>query len=147
MLRKLSNGILCSLDFLVCVAVGALLVHLFYAYAFYPFDSINILYYFAKTNYFFPQNTFFSIIIFYLFTVSLGCIYVITYKRNDLGRIPNGIILTISIFVIYSLILIVVLGMDRFKQMDIFLVQDFLGILIFYLTLALFYRRTSNAKD
>jgi len=147
MLKRLTDGVLCSLDFLVCVAVGALLVYFFYAYALYPFDSINILYYFAKTNYFFPQNTFFSIIIFYLFTVSLGLIYIITYRRMNLGRIPSSIIVTIFIFVIYSFILILGLGVDRFKQMEIFLIQDFLGMLIFYLTLALLYRRISNAKN
>ena len=147
MLKRLTDGVLCSLDFLVCVAVGALLVYFFYAYALYPFDSINILYYFAKTNYFFPQNTFFSIINFYLFTVSLGLIYIITYRRMSLGRIPSSIIVTISIFVIYSFILILVLGVDRFKQMETFLIQDFLGMLIFYLTLALLYRRVSNAQN
>ena len=147
MLKRLTDGVLCSLDFLVCVAVGALLVYFFYAYALYPFDSINILYYFAKTNYFFPQNTFFSIIIFYLFTVSLGLIYIITYRRMNLGRIPSSIIVTIFIFVIYSFILILGLGVDRFKQMEIFLIQDFLGMLIFYLTLALLYRRISNAQN
>ena len=147
MLKRLTDGVLCSFDFLVCVATGALLVYFFYAYALYPFDSINILYYFAKTNYFFPQNTFFSIIIFYLFTVSLGLIYIITYRRMNLGRIPSSIIVTIFIFVIYSFILILGLGVDRFKQMEIFLIQDFLGILIFYLTLALLYRRISNAKN
>ena len=147
MLKRLTDGVLCSFDFLVCVATGALLVYFFYAYALYPFDSINILYYFAKTNYFFPQNTFFSIIIFYLFTVSLGLIYIITYRRMNLGRIPSSIIVTIFIFVIYSFILILGLGVDRFKQMETFLIQDFLGILIFYLTLALLYRRISNAKN
>jgi uncharacterized membrane protein YagU involved in acid resistance len=147
MLKRLTNGVLCSLDFLVCVAVGALLVHFFYAYALYPFDSINILYYFAKTNYFFPQKTFFSIIIFYLFTVILGLIYIITYRKMNLGRIPISIIVTISIFIIYSFILILGLGIDRFKQMETFLIQDFLGMLIFYLTLALLYRRISNAKN
>jgi hypothetical protein len=147
MLKRLTDGVLCSFDFLVCVATGALLVYFFYAYALYPFDSINILYYFAKTNYFFPQNTFFSIIIFYLFTVSLGLIYTITYRRINLGRIPSSIIVTIFIFVIYSLILILGLGVDRFKQMETFLIQDFLGILIFYLTLALLYRRIANAKN
>ncbi len=147
MLKRLTDGVLCSFDFLVCVATGALLVYFFYAYALYPFDSINILYYFAKTNYFFPQNTFFSIIIFYLFTVSLGLIYIITYRRMNLGRIPSSIIVTIFIFVIYSFILILGLGVDRFKQMETFLIQDFLGILIFYLTLALLYRRIANAKN
>ena len=147
MLKRLTDGVLCSLDFLVCVAVEALLVYFFYAYALYPFDSINILYYFAKTNYFFPQNTFFSIIIFYLFTVSLGLIYIITYRRMSLGRIPSSIIVTISIFVIYSFILILVLGVDRFKQMETFLIQDFLGMLIFYLTLALLHRKVSNAQN
>jgi hypothetical protein len=147
MLKRLTDGVLCSLDFLVCVAVGAFLVYFFYAYAFYPFDSVDILYYFAKTNYFFPQNTFFSIIVFYLFTVSLGFVYIITCKRTNLGRIPNSIIATISIFIIYSFILILGLGIDRFKQMEIFLIQDFLGALIFYLTLALLYRRISSAKN
>jgi len=143
-LKRLIGTISSFLNFLLAVALGALLTYLFYTNAFYPFDAVDILYYFSKINYFFPQNIFYSIIIFYLFSVALGSLYIIFYDKIKFGRVFKSILLSFFIFIIYCFILISKLGILRFKQIEVFLIQDFLGILIFYFTLALFHGKNSN---
>jgi len=145
--KKVIGLLLSFLNFLLAVAVAGLLTYLFYTNAFYPFDSIDILYYFSKINYFFPQNAFYSIIIFYLCSVMLGSLYIIFYDRIKFGRIVKGIFLSFFVFLIYCFISIAKLGMLRFKEIEVFLIQDFFAILIFYFTIALFYRKDSDSGN
>ncbi len=141
MLAKLLSSLLNFLDFLIVVAVGCLLSYFFYLYSFYPFDSVDILYYFSRINFFLPDNTFYSIFLYYVFGLILGIIYIIFYDKIKFGRLLKAIILSISIFVLYCFILFLTFGIDRLQEMSVFLFQDLIGVSIFYFTLAILYRK------
>lgn len=77
----------------------------------------------------------------------LGSLYIIFYDRIKFGRIVKGIFLSFFVFLIYCFISIAKLGMLRFKEIEVFLIQDFFAILIFYFTIALFYRKGSDSGN
>ena len=147
MLTKFLLSILNFLDFLIVVAVGCLLVYFFYLYSFYPFDSVDILYYFSKINFLFPDNMFYSILFFYFFAIALGLVYIIFYNKIKFGRLIKALILSSSFFLIYSIVLLIIFGVLRFKEMGVFLLQDSIAISIFYFTLALLYKRNKKNEN
>ena len=147
MLTKFLLSILNFLDFLIVVAVGCLLVYFFYLYSFYPFDSVDILYYFSKINFLFPDNMFYSILFFYFFAIALGLVYIIFYNKIKIGRLIKALILSSSFFLIYSIVLLIIFGVLRFKEMGVFLLQDLIAISIFYFTLALLYKRNKKNEN
>ena len=147
MLTKFLLSILNFLDFLIVVAVGCLLVYFFYLYSFYPFDSVDILYYFSKINFLFPDNMFYSILFFYFFAIALGLVYIIFYNKIKFGRLIKALILSSSFFLIYSIVLLIIFGVLRFIEMGVFLLQDLIAISIFYFTLALLYKRNKKNEN
>ena len=128
-------------DYLVAVLVSSLAVFCYYLYSPYPFDGINIIYYFQKIDIFFPNEFFFNLIKYYLLCFILGFFYLIFYKKINIGRLWIGILTSLIIYIIYFFINLILFDKERFEYMKIYLIQDCIAILIFYVVLSIVYKK------
>jgi|AP46_1055502.scaffolds.fasta_scaffold00567_15 hypothetical protein len=128
-------------DYLVAVLVSSLAVFCYYLYSPYPFDGINIIYYFQKIDIFFPNEFFFNLIKYYLLCFILGFFYLIFYKKINIGRLWIGILTSLIIYIIYFSINLILFDKERFEYMKIYLIQDCIAILIFYVVLSIVYKK------
>ncbi len=128
-------------DYLVAVLVSSLAVFCYYLYSPYHFDGINIIYYFQKIDIFFPNEFFFNLIKYYLLCFILGFFYLIFYKKINIGRLWIGILTSLIIYIIYFSINLILFDKERFEYMKIYLIQDCIAILIFYVVLSIVYKK------
>ena len=128
-------------DYLVAVLVSSLAVFCYYLYSPYPFDGINIIYYFQKIDIFFSNEFFFNLIKYYLLCFILGFFYLIFYKKINIGRLWIGILTSLIIYIIYFSINLILFDKERFEYMKIYLIQDCIAILIFYVVLSIVYKK------
>jgi|SaaInlV_135m_DNA_3_1039749.scaffolds.fasta_scaffold18147_4 hypothetical protein len=132
---------LLNIYFLIGSFLGIVFVYLFYASTFYPFEGTNIIFYIEYINYYLTKNKLSPYLLLYLISLILASIYYFFFKRIKFGILLKGVIVSLIVFVIYVLILLIIFGLDRLNYMQIYVLQDLIALIIFYLTLSLIYRR------
>lgn len=140
MFKLLFNFIIKIFDFIIATLISSVSVFCFYIYAPYPFEPVNIIFYFEYINFLFPYEFFFSLIQYYIFCFLLGLVYLFIYKYLKIKRLWIGLLACLSSYIFYILIIFFVFSLNRLEFMTIYLIQDFFAFLIFYVVLSIFYK-------
>ena len=130
-----------SLKFFIATIVGAISLWFFYKLSYYPFEPIDITYYFNIISIPGLDSNTNSKIIFLLFTLILSFIYHLLYRKIASKIILKGFIVALIVFSLYIGALLLAFGISRVNYMGIYLIQDLFGLLIFYLIVSFIYRR------
>ena len=142
MFKLLYNFIVKVFDYIIAILISSVSVFCFYIYAPYPFESVNIIFYFVYKNFLFPYEFFFSLIQYYIFCFLLGLVYLLfIYKCLRIKRLWIGVLACLSSYIFYILIIFFVFSLNRLEFMTIYLIQDFFAFLIFYVVLSIFYKK------
>ena len=141
MFRTILNFLSFSIYYIFGIMLSAYCTYLFYLHSPYPFESYNILYYFSGFNFFFPNELFFNILTYLISLFCLGIVYLIVSKKNNLGRILNGLISAGIIFLLYFSITFLLTDLNQIKNTKIYLIQDFIGLNIYYIVLSIVYKK------
>ena len=75
-----------------------------------------------------------------------GFFYLIFYKKINIGRLWIGILTSLIIYIIYFSINLILFDKERFEYMKIYLIQDCIAILIFYVVLSIVYKKRRKSK-
>ena len=140
MFRTILNFFTLSIYYIFGVLLSAYCTYLFYQHSPYPFQSYNILYYFSGFNFFFLNELLSNILTYFISLFCLGIVYLVISKKNNLGRIINGLISAVIIFLIYLVVTFLFTDLDQINDIKIYLIQDFIGINIYYLVLSIVYK-------
>ena len=146
MLKKILYFVSNTFEFIISIGLCALCVFCFYFYAPYPFDSVNILFYFEFLFDFFTNYAVSNILKFYIFCFLLGIIHLYIYKRVNIGRFWIGLISTFFTWITYLVILLIFFSFERIKYMSIYIFQDLIGFFIFYCLLSIIYKKSGDLK-
>jgi hypothetical protein len=130
-----------ALYFVASSLLGLYFVYLFYSNAFYPFESVDLTYYIDNINFYLSKNTLNTYFVLFLFGLLFSTIYHQLSRVIQTGKILRSLIVTLIVFLLYIGILVLLLGTSRLDYMKIYLLQDMLALLIFYLTISIMYRR------
>ena len=141
MFRTILNFFTLSIYYIFGVLLSAYCTYLFYQHSPYPFQSYNILYYFSGFNFFFLNELLSNILTYFVSLFCLGIVYLVISKKNNLGRIINGLISAGIIFLLYFLITFLLTDLNQIKNTKIYLIQDFIGLNIYYIVLSVVYKK------
>jgi len=130
-----------NINFLIGSFLGIFFVHLFYENTFYPFEATNIIYYVEYINHYLTNNKLNPYLLLYVISLFFASIYYLFFQQIKVGVLFKGLIVSLIVFAIYILILFIIFGLDRLNYMQIYVLQDLIALIIFYLTLSLIYRR------
>jgi len=130
-----------NINFLIGSFLGIFFVYLFYAITFYPFEATNIIYYVEYINHYLTNNKLNPYLLLYVISLFFASIYYLFFQQIKVGVLIKGLIVSLIVFAIYILILFIIFGLDRLNYMQIYVLQDLVALIIFYLTLSLIYRR------
>ena len=130
-----------KLSFYLSTFLGVFLVHTYYMNAVYPFESVDISYYSQGLIYKLTSYSFNPKITLYMTGIIFGYFYHILSKKIPTPRFLKGIIVALIIFMLYILILFFSFDLNRLNYIQLYLVQDLIAFLIFYLAIAIIYRR------
>ena len=89
---------------------------------------------------FFLNELLSNILTYFVSLFCLGIVYLVISKKNNLGRIINGLISAVIIFLIYLAVTFLFIDLDQINDIKIYLIQDFIGINIYYLVLSIVYK-------
>ena len=128
-------------SFYLSTFLGVFLVDAFYMNAAYPFESVDISYYSQGLIYKLTSYSFNPKITLYMTGIIFGYFYHILSKKIPTPRFLKGIIVALIIFMLYILILFFSFDLNRLNYIQLYLVQDLIAFLIFYLAIAIIYRR------
>ena len=128
-------------SFYLSTFLGVFLVDAYYMNAAYPFESVDISYYSQGLIYKLTSYSFNPKITLYMTGIIFGYFYHILSKKIPTPRFLKGIIVALIIFMLYILILFFSFDLNRLNYMQLYLVQDLIAFLIFYLAIAIIYRR------
>ena len=129
------------LSFYLSTFLGVFLVDAYYMNAAYPFESVDISYYSEGLIYKLTSYSFNPKITLYMTGIIFGYFYHILSKKIPTPRFLKGIIVALIIFMLYILILFFSFDLNRLNYIQLYLVQDLIAFLIFYLAIAIIYRR------
>ena len=129
------------LSFYLSTFLGVFLVDAYYMNAAYPFESVDISYYSQGLIYKLTSYSFNPKITLYMTGIIFGYFYHILSKKIPTPRFLKGIIVALIIFMLYILILFFSFDLNRLNYIQLYLVQDLIAFLIFYLAIAIIYRR------
>ena len=129
------------LSFYLSTFLGVFLVHTYYMNAAYPFESVDISYYSQGLIYKLTSYSFNPKITLYMTGIIFGYLYHILAKKIQTPRFLKGIIVALIIFMLYILILLFSFDLNRLNYIQLYLVQDLIAFFIFYLAIAIIYRR------
>lgn len=130
-----------NINFLIGSFLGIFFVYLFYVNTFYPFEETNIIYYVEYINHYLTNNKLNPYLLLYVISLFFASIYYLFFQQIKVGVLFKGLIVSLIVFAIYILILFIIFGLDRLNYMQIYVLQDLIALIIFYLTLSLIYRR------
>ena len=130
-----------NINFLIGSFLGIFFVYLFYVNTFYPFEETNIIYYVEYINHYLTNNKLNPYLLLYVISLFFASIYYLFFQQIKVGVLIKGLIVSLIVFAIYILILFIIFGLDRLNYMQIYVLQDLVALIIFYLTLSLIYRR------
>ena len=130
-----------NINFLIGSFLGIFFVYLFYVNTFYPFEETNIIYYVEYINHYLTNNKLNPYLLLYVISLFFASIYYLFFQQIKVGVLIKGLIVSLIVFAIYILILFIIFGLDRLNYMQIYVLQDLIALIIFYLTLSLIYRR------
>ena len=128
-------------SFYLSTFLGVFLVYAYYMNATYPFESVDISYYSQGLIYKLTSYSFNPKITLYMTGIIFGYFYHILSKKIPTPRFLKGIIVALIIFMLYILILFFSFDLYRLNYFQLYLVQDLIAFLIFYLAIAIIYRR------
>tara|TARA_B100001564_G_C20525915_1_gene617373 strand:+ start:447 stop:854 length:408 start_codon:yes stop_codon:yes gene_type:complete len=128
-------------SFYLSTFLGVFLVDAYYMNAAYPFESVDISYYSQGLIYKLTSYSFNPKITLYMTGIIFGYFYHILSKKIPTPRFLKGIIVALIIFMLYILILFFSFDLNRLNYIQLYLVQDLIAFLIFYLAIAIIYRR------
>lgn len=134
-----------TFNYIIAILISSVCVFCFYTYAPYPFDPVNIIFYFEYINFLFPYDFFYSLIQYYIFCFLLGLVYLFIYKYLKIKRLWIGVLACLSSYIFYILIIFFIFSLNRLEFMSIYLIQDFFAFLIFYVVLSIFYKRKEGS--
>jgi len=140
MFRTILNFFTLLIYYILGILLSAYCTYLFYLHSPYPFQSYNILYYFSGFNLFSLNELFSNILTYFISLFFLGIVYLVISKKNNLGRILNGLISAVIIFLIYLTITFLFTDLNQINDIKIYLIQDFIGLNIYYLVLSIVYK-------
>ena len=129
------------ISFYLSTFLGVFLVDAYYINAAYPFESVDISYYSQGLIYKLTSYSFNPKITLYMTGIIFGYFYHILSKKIPTPRFLKGIIVALIIFMLYILILFFSFDLNRLNYIQLYLVQDLIAFLIFYLAIAIIYRR------
>ena len=130
-----------KLSFYLSTFLGVFLVDAYYMNAAYPFESVDISYYSQGLIYKLTSYSFNPKITLYMTGIIFGYFYHILSNKIPTPRFLKGIIVALIIFMLYILILFFSFDLNRLNYIQLYLVQDLIAFLIFYLAIAIIYRR------
>jgi len=133
-----------KLMFFLSTFLGIFFVDTYYANAPYPFESINISHYTEELLHKFTTYQPSSKLSLYLVGIMFSYIYHVLYNKIKTGRILKGVITSLVIFSAYILTLFFYLDSSKLDYIKLYLLQDLIALFIFYLTVAILYRRSEN---
>ena len=128
-------------SFYLSTFLGVFLVDAYYMNATYPFESVDISYYSQGLIYKLTSYSFNPKITLYMTGIIFGYFYHILSNKIPTPRFLKGIIVALIIFMLYILILFFSFDLNRLNYIQLYLVQDLIAFLIFYLAIAIIYRR------
>ncbi len=128
-------------SFYLSTFLGVFLVDAYYMNAAYPFESVDISYYSQGLIYKLTSYSFNPKITLYMAGIIFGYLYHILSKKIPTPRFLTGIIVALTIFMLYILILLFSFDLNRLNYIQLYLVQDLIAFFIFYLSIAIIYRR------
>ena len=128
-------------SFYLSTFLGVFLVDAYYMNAAYPFESVDISYYSQGLIYKLTSYSFNPKITLYMTGIIFGYFYHILSKKIPTPRFLKGIIVALIIFMLYILILFFSFDLNWLNYIQLYLVQDLIAFLIFYLAIAIIYRR------
>ncbi len=128
-------------SFYLSTFLGVFLVDAYYMNAAYPFESVDISYYSQGLIYKLTSYSFNPKITLYMTGIIFGYFYHILSKKIPTPRFLKGLIVALIIFMLYILILFFSFDLNRLNYIQLYLVQDLIAFLIFYLAIAIIYRR------
>ena len=128
-------------SFYLSTFLGVFLVDAYYINAAYPFESVDISYYSQGLIYKLTSYSFNPKITLYMTGIIFGYFYHILSKKIPTPRFLKGIIVALIIFMLYILILFFSFDLNRLNYIQLYLLQDLIAFLIFYLAIAIIYRR------
>ena len=128
-------------SFYLSTFLGVFLVDAYYMNAAYPFESVDISYYSQGLIYKLTSYSFNPKITLYMTGIIFGYFYHILSKKIPTPRFLKGIIVALIIFMLYILILFFSFDLNRLNYIQLYLLQDLIAFLIFYLAIAIIYRR------
>ena len=128
-------------SFYLSTFLGVFLVDAYYMNAAYPFESVDISYYSQGLIYKLTSYSFNPKITLYMTGIIFGYFYHILSKKIPTPRFLKGIIVALIIFMLYILILFFSFDLNRLNYIQLYLVQDLIAFFIFYLAIAIIYRR------
>ena len=128
-------------SFYLSTFLGVFLVDAYYINAAYPFESVDISYYSQGLIYKLTSYSFNPKITLYMTGIIFGYFYHILSKKIPTPRFLKGLIVALIIFMLYILILFFSFDLNRLNYIQLYLVQDLIAFLIFYLAIAIIYRR------
>ena len=128
-------------SFYLSTFLGVFLVDAYYMNAAYPFESVDISYYSQGLIYKLTSYSFNPKITLYMTGIIFGYFYHILSKKIPTPRFLKGLIVALIIFMLYILILFFSFDLNRLNYIQLYLVQDLIAFLIFYLSIAIIYRR------
>ena len=128
-------------SFYLSTFLGVFLVDAYYMNAAYPFESVDISYYSQGLIYKLTSYSFNPKITLYMTGIIFGYFYHILSKKIPTPRFLKGIIVALIIFMLYILILLFSFDLNRLNYIQLYLVQDLIAFFIFYLAIAIIYRR------
>ena len=129
------------ISFYLSTFLGVFLVDAYYINAAYPFESVDISYYSQGLIYKLTSYSFNPKITLYMTGIIFGYFYHILSKKIPTPRFLKGIIVALIIFMLYILILFFSFDLNRLNYIQLYLLQDLIAFLIFYLAIAIIYRR------
>ena len=128
-------------SFYLSTFLGVFLVDAYYINAAYPFESVDISYYSQGLIYKLTSYSFNPKITLYMTGIIFGYFYHMLSKKIPTPRFLKGIMVALIIFMLYILILFFSFDLNRLNYIQLYLVQDLIAFLIFYLAIAIIYRR------
>ncbi len=130
-----------KISFFFSTLLGLIFVGFYYNSNFYPFESINLVYYIENINLALTGGKVNSKISLYLIALIFTFIYHLLFYKIKTPIFFKGFITSLIVFIAYLIILILFFNINRLTYMYIYLIQDLLALFIFYLTISLVYRR------
>ncbi len=130
-----------KISFFFSTLLGIIFVVFYYNSNFYPFESINLVYYVESINLVLTGDKVNWKISLYLLGLIFTFIYHLLFYKIKTPIFFKGFITSLIVFIAYLIILMLFFDINRLTYMYIYLIQDLLALFIFYLTVSLIYRR------